>query len=43
MKESDVKNDVPALIADLGIHGVWQPQTMALLDICVIDTDAPSH
>ena len=31
------------LIADLGVRGVWQPQTMALFDLCVIDTDAKSY
>ena len=29
-----------ALIADLGDRGVWEPQPMALFDICVADTDA---
>ena len=33
----------PALIADLSIQGVWQPQTVALLDVHVIDTDAQSY
>ena len=31
------------LIADLCVHGVWLPQAEALFDICVVDTDAPSH
>lgn len=31
------------LIADLGVRGVWQPQTEALFDIRVIDTDAQSN
>ena len=31
------------LIADLSIQGVWQPQTAALLDVRVIDTDAQSY
>jgi len=31
------------LIADLCICGVWQPQTEALFDIRVIDTDAQSY
>ena len=25
------------------IRGVWQPQTVALFDVRVTDTDAPSH
>ena len=33
----------PSLRLDLGIRGVWQPQVEALLDIRVIDTDAPSY
>ena len=43
VRESDDKNDLTALVADLGVRGVWQPQTMVLLDIRVVDTDAPSH
>ena len=31
------------LIADLCVHGVWQPQVDVLFDVCVIDTDAPSY
>ena len=34
---------VPALIADLGIRGVWLPQIEALFDIRVTDADAPSY
>ena len=33
----------PALIADLSIRGVWQPLTVALLDVCVVDTDTQSY
>ena len=32
-----------ALIADLVVRGVWQPQCDALFDIRVVDTDAPSY
>ena len=39
----DSSNEHDALVADLGIHGVWQPQAEALFDICVIDTDAQSY
>ena len=35
-------DDAPALIADLGIRGVWLPQIEALFDIRVTDADAPS-
>ena len=40
VREADESNNTAALIADLGIPGVWQPQTGALLDIHVVDTDA---
>ena len=39
----DSSNEHNALVADLGIRGVWQPQAEALFDICVIDTDAQSY
>ena len=32
-----------ALIADLGIRGVWLPQVEVLFDIRVTDADAPSY
>ena len=34
---------IPALIADLGIRGIWQPQTETLFDIRVVGTDAQSY
>ena len=34
---------VQGLRADLSMQGVWTPQVEALLDIKVIDKDAPSH
>ena len=43
VQEADDANGRPALIADLSIRGVWQPQTAALLDVHVIDTDAQSY
>ena len=43
MQEADNTRGIPALIADLGIRGIWQPQTEALFDIRVVDTDAPSY
>ena len=36
-------NDSPALIADLGVRGVWIPQGEALFDVRVVDTDATSY
>eukprot|EP00731_Ephydatia_muelleri_P015411 Em0008g1131a len=41
--EADDSSSRPAFIADLSIRGVWQPQTVALLDVRVIDTDAHSY
>ena len=40
VKEADDSVDSPALIADLSARGVWQPQTVALLDVRV---DAQSY
>ena len=39
----DSSNEHDALVADLSIHGVWQPQAKALFDIRVINTDAQSY
>ena len=41
VRDSDA--DGPGLIANLGVHGVWQPQGEALLDVHVVDTDAQSY
>ena len=38
----EASSEYDALVADLGICGVWEPQAEALFDICVIDTDAQS-
>ena len=40
VKEPDETRNLPALVADLGVRRVWQPQTEAFFDIRVIDTDA---
>ena len=37
---NDASEDSDALIADLGVRGVWKSQSMAWFDICVVDTDA---
>ena len=42
VKEPDVENGTPALIADLSARGVWDRQS-AGFDIRVTDTDAPSY
>ena len=41
VREADTNR--PALIADLAVRGVWSPQTEALFDIRVTDTDAQSY
>ena len=43
VREADETSGIPALIANLGVRGVWQPQSEALFDICVVDTDAQSY
>ena len=43
VREAGEARGISALIADLVVRGVWQPQAEALFDICVIDTDAQSH
>ena len=43
MRESDDILGIPALIADLSVKGVWQPQTAALFDVRVVDTDTQSY
>ena len=43
VKESDIENETPTLVADLAIRGVWLPQAEALFDVRVIDTDAQSY
>ena len=43
VREADEARGISALVADLGVRGVWQPQTEALFDVRVIDTDAQSY
>ena len=43
VQEANNACGVPSLIADLSIRGVWQPQMVALFNICVVDTDAPPY
>ena len=33
VREADEIRGVSALVADLGVRGVWQPQTEALFDV----------
>jgi hypothetical protein len=43
VREANDSNNIPALIADLGVRGVWEAQTTALFDIRITDTDAKSY
>ena len=43
MRDADPVRGLPALVADLGVRGLWAVQTEALLDIRVMDTDAQSY
>ena len=42
-RESFDAENIPALVADLGIRGAWETQRMALFDVRVTDTDAASY
>ena len=43
VREADSSGNLPALIDDLGIHGIWLPQVVVLMDVRVVDTDAHSY
>ena len=43
VREADPSSNDVGLRLDLGVRRVWSPQTEALFDICIIDTDAPSY
>ena len=43
MKEANIRDGTPALIADINIRGLWESQAVALLDVRVVDTDAMHH
>jgi hypothetical protein len=43
VRDADDSRAISALVADLGIRGVWEAQTVALLDIRVVHTDARSY
>ena len=43
LKEANIRDGTTALIVDISIRDLWQPQAIALLDVRVVDTDAPSH
>ena len=43
VQEADFHDGQEALVADLAVRGVWQPQAEALFDVRVTDTDAQSY
>ncbi len=43
VREGDLNGERPGLVADLAVRGLWQPQTSALFDVRVVDTDAQSY
>ncbi|KAL5493238.1 hypothetical protein EMCRGX_G014385 [Ephydatia muelleri] len=43
VRDADPVRGLPALVADLGVRGLWAAQTEALFDIRVMDTDAQSY
>ena len=40
MRDADPVRGLPALVADLGVRGLWAAQTEALFDIHVMNIDA---
>ena len=42
VREADENNGIPALVVDLGVRGVWQPQSEALFYLRVVVTDTQS-
>ena len=43
VREADPSSNDVGLRLDLGVLGVWSPQTEALFEIRIIDTDALSY
>ena len=43
MREADETSRILALIVELGVKGVWQPQSEVIFDIQIVDTDAQSY
>ena len=38
VREPNDSEKVPALVADLSVHGVWQPQATTFFDVQVVDS-----
>ena len=43
VRDADPVRGLPALVADLGVRGLWAAQTEVLFDIRVMDTDTQSY
>ena len=43
VRDADYQSGSSALVADLGVRGVWLPQAEALFDVRIVDTDAQSY
>ena len=43
VREPNDREKVPALVADLSVHGEWQPQASTFFDVRVVDSDANSY
>ena len=43
IRESNDQENVLALVADLSVCGVWQPQATTFFDVRVVDSDANSY
>ena len=43
VREANLQDNTLALRADLAVHKVWDPQTEALFDISVVDTDIQAY
>ena len=43
VREPNDHEKVPALVADLSVRGVWQPQATTFFDVRVVHSDANSY
>ena len=43
VREANNASHSPALVADLSVRGVWTPQSDALFDVRIVDTDAQTY
>ena len=43
VREANNASHSPALVADLSVRGVWIPQSEALFDVRIVDTDARTY